>query len=198
MTIFYRLGQKLYVNITNACPCACDFCIRNTADGVGDADSLWLEREPTIPEIKDAYISRRDLASVDEIVFCGYGEPMERANDVILLCKFFKANSPTMPVRINTNGLVTLLHPDFNMEEIAIVDSISVSLNADTAEEYVRIVNPRFGIKAYAAMLDFVAWAKDYTNVTLTVVNTLAPERIDNCRKIAANLGLPLVVRETM
>jgi len=198
MTIFYRLGQKLYINITNACPCACIFCIRNFSDSVGDAESLWLEREPTIDEIQSAFESRQDLGQIDEIVFCGYGEPMERADDVIEICKMIKNALPNMPIRINTNGLVWLIDSAFNISQLSLVDSVSVSLNADDADEYIRVTNPRFGLSAYDAMLEFVKAAKQYTKVTLTVVDVLTPERIKNCNLLAEKLALPLVVRSIM
>ena len=55
MKIFYDLNGALYANITNECPCACRFCLRNNGDSVGGNDSLWLEHEPTIAEIKAAF-----------------------------------------------------------------------------------------------------------------------------------------------
>jgi len=199
MTIFYRLGQKLYVNITNACPCACVFCIREYADGVGSGSSLWLEREPTFDEIKSAFETRKDLDEIDEIVFCGFGEPMERASDVVEICKFIKAASPRfIPIRINTNGLVRLIAPAFDISALAVVDSVSVSLNSDDPQEYMRLVNPRFGIESYQAMIDFAVAAKDYTHVMFTVVDTLEPWRIENCRVLADSLGIELRVRSFM
>ena len=195
MTITYILGRKLYLNITNACPCACVFCIRNYSDSVGDAESLWLEREPTLDEIKAAFESRSDLNQVDEIVFCGYGEPFERADDVIQIAEFIKARYYYTPLRINTNGLVRLINPTFDISRLAIANSVSVSLNADDAEEYMRMTNPRFGIVAYSEMLEFVKIARNFTNVTLTVVDTLSPERLENCYRLADSLKLPLIVR---
>ena len=56
MTITYTLGGKLYVNLTNRCPNACDFCLRTHGPGVGDAESLWLDREPTRDEIGRAHV----------------------------------------------------------------------------------------------------------------------------------------------
>jgi len=197
MTIFYRLGSNLYVNITNHCPCACVFCIRNYTSGVGDAQSLWLEHEPTIEEIKHAFHQRQDLTEIDEMVFCGYGEPMTRAKDVIDISAYIK-ESIGAKIRINTNGLVKLLAPSFDVSTLAVIDSISVSLNADDAVEYMRLVNPQFGIDSYNAMLDFVKEAKKYTTVVLTVLNDLVPERIDNCRHLAKDLGLPLRIRGYM
>ena len=194
MTIFYRLGNNLYVNITNVCPCACVFCIRNLTDTVGDAESLWLEREPTVEEVKFAFDQRKDLHEVNEVVFCGYGEPMVRADDVIEIAEYIKRKT-SLKVRINTNGLVKLLVPDFEMNKLAAVDNISVSLNADDAEEYMRIVNPQFGIESFDAMIDFAKEAKVYIDVALTVMDILNAERIENCKRIAGELDVPLRVR---
>jgi len=193
MTIFYRLDNKLYINITNACPCACVFCIRNTADGVGEADSLWLTHEPTLEEVKIAFFqNRKNLAEVDEIVFCGYGEPMCRAEDVVEIATFIKLET-NLPVRLNTNGLVKLINPGFDIAKLKVMDSISVSLNADDAEEYVRLCQPVFGAPAYAALLEFVKEVPVPT--TLSVVGILQPHRIENCKTLAKELGALLRVR---
>ena len=188
----------MYVNITNACPCACVFCIRNTTDCVGDADSLWLPYEPSLEEIKRAFDERSDLNQVDEVVFCGYGEPMVRANDVVDIAKYVKEKSG-LRVRINTNGLIKFLAPDFDVSALSgLVDSVSVSLNADDEAEYTRIVNPVFGLVAYNAVIEFIKEAKQYTSVTATVLEDLGPERIENCHRIAQALGIPLRVRGYM
>ncbi len=60
------------MNLTNRCPNACDFCLRTHGPGVGDAESLWLDREPTRDEIWED-LSKRDLNAYPELVFCGYG-----------------------------------------------------------------------------------------------------------------------------
>ena len=199
MNIFYRLGQKLYVNITNACPCACVFCIRDTTNSVGDAESLWLSHEPSLDEILTAFNKRSDIKQVTEIVFCGYGEPLERANDVIEICKYIKSTYPTLPIRINTNGLVKLINPDFEISKLAVVDSVSISLNADDAEEYMRLVNPRFGEPSFEALLEFSKAVSEFTEVTLTVVeDVLSPERVERCKAIAESLNLPLRIRTMM
>ena len=51
--IVYTYGKQIYLNITNACPCNCVFCVRNNTDGLGDMGSLWLEHEPSFEEIKE-------------------------------------------------------------------------------------------------------------------------------------------------
>ena len=193
MTIFYTLHDKLYVNITNLCSCDCIFCIRKGAEGVGNAESLWLPHEPDLEEVKAAF-ETCELSGITEIVFCGYGEPMEKAELVIGTCEYIKTKCP-LPVRLNTNGLVRLINPGFDMEKLAVFDSISVSMNADDEEEYLRVTKPRFGAGAYQEMLNFAKDAKRYTDVAFTVVDVIGGERIRKCREKAAEMGLPLRIR---
>jgi len=193
MNIFYRLGDKLFVNITNACPCDCIFCIRQLTDGMNENESLWLEREPTLSEIKVAFDAREDIETLEEIVFCGFGEPLTRAEDVIELTTHFQ--NAGKPIRLNTNGLVRLMHPGFDISRLAILDAISISLNADDAEEYNRVTRPIFGKEAYDEMLRFAKEMTAHTAVTLSIVNVLAPHRIQNCRIIAENMGAKFRVR---
>lgn len=193
MTLFYKLGDKVYINITNACPCSCLFCLRKDGDGVGDAQSLWLEREPELEELKAAF-DEYNLADMTEIVFCGYGEPMERADTVMQLSRYMKTKS-NLPIRINTNGLVKLINPSFDLSQLCEVDSISVSLNADDEAEYFRLTRSRFGIPSYRAMLAFAEEAKKYTKVVFTLVDVLEAERVEWCRQIADKMGIPLNIR---
>ena len=78
MTILYKVHNNLYVNLTNRCPCACTFCLRQNMDTVTHDDkTLWLEHEPTVEEVK-AEFAKFDMSQYEEVVFCGYGEPTER------------------------------------------------------------------------------------------------------------------------
>lgn len=52
MTITYKVKNGIYVNMTNRCPCACTFCLRQNAPGVYGSDPLWLDREPTVEEVE--------------------------------------------------------------------------------------------------------------------------------------------------
>ena len=195
MNIFYTLYDKLYVNITNRCSCACIFCIRKYGEGVGSADSLRLPREPDLEEIKSAFdLVISECEAFSEVVFCGFGEPMERAETVIKTCEYIKQKC-SLPVRLNTNGLVRLIDPDFDMSGLKIFDSVSVSLNADDEAEYLRVTKPRFGGGAYSEMLTFAETAKKYTSVFFTVVDVIGKERIANCRKIAEKMNIPMRIR---
>ena len=105
--VFYDYGGGLYVNMTNKCPCRCAFCIRDMVDSLGDADSLWLKREPSKEELMKM-LKKQNLAAYDEIVFCGYGEPTERLDCLLAVCDYVK-NDPLLKgrlkTRLNTNGL---------------------------------------------------------------------------------------------
>ena len=79
MTITYQVKQSVYVNLTNRCPCACRFCLRNNGASVFGSDPLWLEREPTLEEV-EASLDKWDYNRYREVVFCGYGEPTERVD----------------------------------------------------------------------------------------------------------------------
>ena len=108
MTLLYPIGKSLYVNITNLCCCKCVFCVRDITDSVGGSDSLWLDHEPTMDELK-AELEKFDLDDYEEVVFCGYGEPLMRINEVVEFATYIKSKKD-IKIRINTNGLADLIH----------------------------------------------------------------------------------------
>jgi len=195
MTIFYEAYDNLYVNITNRCPCACDFCVRNEEDGVGDGNNLWLESEPTVEEIiKD--FERFDISKYGEVVFCGFGEPLERIEEVIQVSKYIKEKTGKI-IRINTNGLSDLIHgkPTAQMLKGAI-DIVSISLNAPDAKTYDKRCHPSFGEQSFEAMLKFTQDCKKYVpTVILSVVDCIGEQEIEKCRKIAQDIGVEYRVR---
>lgn len=196
MTISYEVGNNLYLNFTNKCPCACTFCIRNHADGAYGSDPLWLEHEPSIDEIK-ADLSERDLARYGEIVFCGYGEPTERIGTVVEAAEWIKEVCPGAKLRINTNGLGDLVNGRSIADELCTaVDTVSVSLNAGTEDEYMKVTRPRFE-NAFEAMQQFTADCvkTGKAEVIMSVVDVIPQEQIDASRKIAEKLGAVLRVR---
>ena len=87
--IVYTYGNKIYLNITNVCPCRCEFCVRNNTDGLGDMGSLWLDHEPSYDEIKDA-IDNFDFTGYSDVVFCGYGEPTCALEKLLSTAKYIK------------------------------------------------------------------------------------------------------------
>ncbi len=197
-TILYPVRDGLYVNLTNRCPCACTFCLRQRGPGVYGSDSLWLEREPTAAEVKAAFESR-DWASCGEIVFCGYGEPTERLEVLLDVAAWVKAHRPEMRVRVNTNGLSDLINARPTAAEFAgKVDCLSISLNTDDPAEYEALCRPKFGAAAYPALLKFAEEAARHVpDVRMTVVGepVTSPEQEARCRAICDRLGVTLRVR---
>lgn len=199
MTITYEYEGALYVNLTNRCDCNCVFCLRhNGHKGSIYADDLWLEHEPTVEEAL-ADFRARDLTAYREIVFCGFGEPMYRVDDICAIVDTLKAECPALPpVRINTNGHANLIHGrDVTPQLKGRIDVISVSLNGSTAEEYCAVTKPRDGETAWEAMLDFTKkCAKMIPAVMMTIVDKdKTPEEIEACRALAESLGAKLRVR---
>ena len=197
MTITYELGNSLYVNITNRCSNACEFCLRSKHDNVNGEDDLWLEREPTIDEIK-ADFEKRDLSKYDAVVFCGFGEPTERFDDMIKIAKWLKANHDVQ-IRVNTNGQANLINGrDVTPELRGAIDIVSISLNAPTAEAYQKICHSRYGEGAFAALQEFAEKAKPYVkDVVFSVVDKTMPDSdIELCRQIAETIGVTFRVRE--
>lgn len=194
----YPLGRGLYVNLTNRCPCACEFCLRKQGDGVQGSDSLWLEREPSVEEVC-ADIDAHDLSACDEIVFCGFGEPTERLDDLLAVARHVRAHAPSLGIRLNTNGLADLIHGRTTAGELAgLVDTVSISLNTPDPDEYFRLCHPKFGPGSHAAML---AFAKACVGVVPRVVLTVVGEPVTSlanqarCRALAESIGCTLRVR---
>lgn len=195
MTITYTIGDSLYINVTNRCTNSCTFCIRQNGDTVGDSGSLWLEREPTKDEIWED-IKKRDLSKFKEVVFCGYGEPLMRLNEVVYISKKIKEIS-AIPVRINTNGHSDLVHGEPTAKMLSgLIDSISISLNAKNAENYNKLCKPVFGEDSFFAVTRFALECKKYIpKVILTVVDIIPADEIEDCRRIAQSLGVEFRVR---
>jgi len=196
MTIQYEVGDSLYLNITNKCPCNCEFCIRRNGDNAYGSDPLWLEHEPTLEEIYEA-LDKVNLSKYKEVVFCGFGEPLERLDTVIKVCEYLKKKS-SPPIRINTNGLSDLINkkPTAHLFK-NLVDVISISLNAGTEKEYLRVTQPKFNENAFKAVQNFAVSSKTFVpKVIFTVVDVISTNEINLAQEIANSLEIPLRIRK--
>lgn len=196
MTILYEVGNNLYVNLTNKCPCACIFCLRQNKDELDDSGSLWLEKEPSVEEIIKEF-DKFELSKYEEIVFCGFGEPTERLDVLLEVAKYVK-ETLHMPVRVNSNGLSDLINDKDTAPLFAgVVDSFSISLNTPDKEKYFEITNNKFGSDAFDALLTFAKNVKLYVkNVVLTTVETaISKEEEEQCKKICEKIGVEYRVR---
>ena len=196
MIILYEVYNNLYVNITNKCPCACTFCLRQSKDHVGESGSLWLTREPSSEEIKSEF-AKFDIDKYEEIVFCGFGEPTEALEVMLDVAKFVKEKY-NKKIRINTNGLGNLV----NGKNIAplfsgLIDTVSISLNTPNAERYHELVRSIFGDKSFDAMIEFAKECVKYVpNVVMTTVDTtITKEEEKECKKICDSIGAKYRIR---
>lgn len=196
MSIVYDYFGGLYINLTNKCPNACEFCIRNYTDSLGDADSLVLTEDPTVNEVKDE-LAKWDVAGYDEIVFCGYGEPTERLPELLELAKYIKAKYGK-PIRINTNGLADLIWGKETAPMLkGLIDAVSVSMNEADAQKYNELCHPRFGLRSYDAIIKYIKDVQKYVPYVATSVvsSAISRESIETCRAKAADLGVAFKVR---
>lgn len=197
MTILYKVHQNLYVNMTNRCPCACVFCLRQSRDSMEDSGSLWLEHEPTVDEVI-AELDKFQLSDYKELVFCGFGEPTERVEDMLQVCKYVKENFK-MPIRVNTNGLADLIHEKDTAPLFSgLVDTISISLNTPNPKRFYELTRSKFGLPSFDAMIRFAKNVKKYVpNVIMsTVETTLTKEEEEQCAQICKEIGVTYRIRK--
>jgi len=171
--IVYWLGANpsLYLNITNRCSNDCYFCFRNFAKGVGGFN-LRLRGEPSVEEVTKELQRFINLKPWREVVFCGFGEPLERLDCLLGVTRWVKKYHGT-PVRLDTNGHGYLLNPgrDVIWElKDAGVDKVSVSLNAHEEETYNYVCRPTFE-KAYENVLRFIQKASKELDTEVTAVD---------------------------
>ncbi|MCI7768534.1 MAG: TIGR04100 family radical SAM protein [Oscillospiraceae bacterium] len=196
LTFVYAVHGNIYINLTNRCPCSCTFCIRQNGDGAYGSDSLWLERVPTCEEVLAGF-ERFDMTKIGEIVFCGYGEPMERADDVSYIGRELKKRYHGIPIRLNTNGLGDKINgrPTAELLEGA-VDIVSISLNSGNREDYNKVTRPKWE-DSFEAMLSFAENCKKYVpKVMFTVVDVISEREINESREISEKMGIPLRIRK--
>lgn len=196
MVILYEVYGGLYVNLTNKCPCACTFCLRQSRDEMNGSGSLWLEREPSLDEIKKEF-EKADMSKYKEVVFCGFGEPTERLYDMLAAAEFVKERYG-LPTRVNTNGLGDLINGiDTASLYAGKIDTVSISLNTSDPERYLETVRPKFGRGSFEAMLKFAENVKKYVGkvVMTTVSDTITHEDEERCGEICAGLGVTYRIR---
>ncbi len=187
----YEYHDRLYINPTNKCSNSCIFCIRNNSEGVGN-NKLWIESEPTAEQIIS---DLKKYPQYDKITFCGYGEPMYSLDVMKDVSKYAKENG--IKVKVNTNGHANKIHGRNVLPElVGLIDTFSISLNADNKFDYQKECLCEFGDDGYQYMLDFAKEAVENGFETiLSVVDFLPQETIDNCEKITKDIGAKFRIR---
>jgi TatD DNase family protein len=187
--IAYKIRDSLYLNITNRCTNKCGFCVRFHTSFV-KGHNLRLENDPPVEDILKAI---GDPSSYKEVVFCGLGEPLMRLDAVKEISRFLKDKGAK--VRINTNGHGNIINKRNILPELeGIVDSISVSLDAEEKDKYEEVCKPDFK-DSFEGVISFIKEAKKHIpEVTVTVVD-LPTIDVEKCREIAEGLGVGIRIR---
>ncbi|MBI5682178.1 MAG: YchF/TatD family DNA exonuclease [Deltaproteobacteria bacterium] len=190
--IVYPIRNSLYLNITNRCTNYCTFCAKFD-DYTVKGHNLKLEKEPTSQEILNAV--GPNPTKYDEVVFCGFGEPLIRLDVVKEVGMLLKKMG--CRIRIDTDGMANLVHGKNCLPELMFVDVISVSMNAADSETYQKLVKTPFGEKAFPAILWFLKEAKRYIPRVVATVVAVPGLDIEACRQLAEDeIGVGFRVRE--
>jgi TatD DNase family protein len=189
--IAYRIRNSLYLNITNRCSNRCSFCAKFD-DFTVKGHNLLLDGEPSLAEVMAAV---GQPEGIDEIVFCGYGEPLIRLDLVKQVAAELKGRG--YRIRINTDGQANLVHGRNILPELAgLVDSISVSLNTPDAASYERLCHTPYGAGGFEGVCAFIREAGTHIPQVVASAVTVPGIDIEACRRLAESLGAEFRVRE--
>lgn len=190
--IAYAIRNSLYLSITDRCTLVCEFCPKTLGDYQVQGYDLTMDHRPEVDEILQ---NLPDLEPYDEIVFCGFGEPTLRLKTLLAVAAEIKKRNKR--IRLNTDGLGNLVHKRNILPELGnVIDSLSISMNAQNEEVYNRHCQPQLP-GSYQAMLEFTRQAAEYIDeVTVTAINGLEGVDIDACNQIAERLGVKFRQRE--
>jgi cyclic pyranopterin phosphate synthase len=195
-SIAYWIGNSLYLNITNRCSNSCYFCFRKFKTGIKEFN-LKLEKEPTTEEVIEELQKVVSKNNWSEVVFCGFGEPLERLDLVLEVSRWLKKHC-WKTVRIDTNGQGYLLNKGRDVvRELkeAGVDKVSISLNAHNKETYNQICNPVFE-DAFETVLEFIKRAKEEGMEIEATAVTIPEVEITKVKELAERMGVKFAVRQ--
>ncbi len=207
--VYYRRGMdELSLNITNACPNACAFCIRDFDEGWG-VSNLYLSRDPSISEITSAFDREREKVreagiKLKRVKICGYGEPILRFNDLPAIARHIRESDSELAIQVTTTGWPFFRFVSQDVTRIAELKSAGVtdvylSMSASQRETYRKLVRPGFkeyDPRAFDDSIRFGVAARDAgLAVTLGFINLPGVEEED-VQRFAGELGMPYKLRE--
>ena len=195
-TYAYTLDGNLYINLTNKCSNACDFCVRNERSSYY-GNYLWLKNgDPTVEKVIAQVNTMGDLSRFKEVVFCGFGEPTYKVAEMVALCDFFHEKG--LKTRLNTNGQGNLINkrdivPDLKDK----IDFVNISLNASCYEKYQPICRSQFKEAGFEGMIEFAKICRrNGVNCRFSIVDCIGEEEVAACKCLADSVKIPLYVRK--
>ncbi|MCX5793808.1 MAG: TatD family nuclease-associated radical SAM protein [Elusimicrobia bacterium] len=197
-SVVYRYRNGLYVNLTNRCPTACVFCIKNAWKMDYRGSSLDLAgKEPAPEEVIALAALEWAKEPFEEFVFCGYGEPTMRLEALLACARLIRSGAAAplpraLRVRLNTNGLANAVwRRDVVPEMKGLIDSVHVSLNTADPAQWAALMRPlpaweASGFEKVKEFIRSAARALPETFATAVEGNDIDLEKF---RALAAELG---------
>lgn len=195
-TYVYTLDGNLYINLTNKCSNACDFCVRNERSSYY-GNYLWLRNgDPTVEKVIAAANGMGDLSRFKEVVFCGFGEPTYKIAEMVALCDFFHEKG--LKTRLNTNGQGNLINKRDVVSDLKDkIDFVNISLNASCYEKYQPICRSQFKEAGFEGMIEFAKLCRrNGINCRFSIVDCIGEEEVAACKCLADSVKIPLYVRK--
>ncbi len=188
----YKIGNSLYINITNRCNANCVFCDRdNEAMLSGYNLKMTRSQEPSA-EVYNEEIG--DPAKFKEIVFCGYGEPTVRWDVVKEVAAFVKKNGGR--TRLLTNGHGSVINKRNIVPEIkGLIDTVAISFNSPNPDQYAELMG--LDSSYFNEMVDFARESKKYASKVVMSIISMNEVDIEKARKIVEDeIGAEFKVRQ--
>jgi TatD DNase family protein len=188
----YKIGDSLYINVTNRCDAKCEFCDRE-GDAVLNGYSLHMSKidEPeALVYIKEI----GDPKQYKEIVFCGYGEPTIRWDVVKIIATYvIEMGGRT---RLITNGHGNLINKrDIAPELKGLINTVSISFNSPDARQYSELMG--LDTRYYNEMINFAKEVKNYVEKLVMTAISMDEINIEKARIIVEEkIGAEFRVRQ--
>ena len=195
-TYLYTLDGNLYVNLTNKCSNACDFCVRNEKSSYF-GNFLWLKNgDPTAEKVMAVANGYGDLSRFKEVVFCGFGEPTYKVAEMVALCDYFHEKG--LKTRLNTNGQGNLINKrDITLDLKGKIDFVNISLNASCYEKYQPICRSQYREAGFDGMIEFAKLCRrNGIDCRFSIVDCIGEEEVQACKYLAESVKIPLYVRK--
>lgn len=191
LSFTYKIGNALYINVTNRCNADCVFCDRK-GEAVINGYNLKMKKS----EEPDAEVYIKEIGdpkTYSEIVFCGYGEPTIRWDVVKKIAGYVKDNGGK--TRMNTDGHGNFINKrDITPELENTIDTVSISLNSTDPQQYAKLMN--VDPSMHSEMLDFAKRAKNFTRVVLSIVGLSEVDKESAKKLVTEEIGVEFRERE--
>ncbi len=197
--VAYKIRNSVYINLTNKCTNRCSFCPKYQGGKsyfCVKGYNLELKKEPSAAEVISSVFRYYNFK---EIVFCGLGEPTLRIETLKEVAVSVKKIAGEIKVRLDTDGLANAVYGRNIAAELqGIIDSVSISLNAQNSTLYNDLCAPQIKTKsvdAYSSIIEFIKESRKYIkNVAVSAID-LPGVDIVYIENIAKSLGVDFKLR---